>query len=109
MLYSVQVYNDSVELVLSAMAQGTQNLEVLAYGDKDMLRRPCVDCGRYTGRYCDHCLAVDRVPSELWASGQRTPLCSSCDNRHDMCHYCRVLLWCSPPGHRGDGPKTSPR
>ena len=48
-----------------------------------MLCRPCVDCGRYTGCYCDGdelgisgrpCLASDRVPGEAWAVSQRTPL-----------------------------------
>ena len=40
----------------------------------------CVDCGQITGRYCSHCRASDRVPSEQWA-----PLCSRCDRRHECC------------------------
>jgi len=51
-------------------------LEVLAYGTAEMLCRPCVDCGLYTGRYCDYCTGASRIPSEQWAAGQMTPLCS---------------------------------
>ena len=71
-------------------------MEVLASGDIDMLCRPCVDCGQKTGRFCGHCLAVDRVPAEQWAPGQHTPLCSTCDNLRDMCHYCRGVQSCRP-------------
>eukprot|EP00975_Prorocentrum_lima_P040090 8421035-Prorocentrum_lima.AAC.1 len=42
--------------------------------------RPCVDCGLMTGRFCDWCLAADRLPGEVRAAGQMTPLCSHCDN-----------------------------
>ena len=64
-----------------------------------MLCRPCVDCGRYTGCYCDGdelgisgrpCLASDRVPGEAWAVNQRTTLCTNCDRRHGLCHFCRA-------------------
>ena len=55
-------------------------LGVLAYGDQEMLTRPCVDCGLLTGRFCDWCFAADRLPNEEWADGQMTPLCSDCDN-----------------------------
>ena len=62
-----------------------QSMHVLAHSDSpDMLLRSCVDCGLRTGRFCDHCLAEDRVPNEVWASGQHTPLCSHCDNEHNM-------------------------
>ena len=74
-------------------------MEVLAWGDEDMLCRPCVDCGLYTGRFCDWCYAVERLPDEKWAEGQHTPLCSRCDNEHDACHFCRGLLWATPPPH----------
>ena len=71
-------------------------LEILCFGDTETLTRPCVDCGRYTGRYCDYCLAANRIPSETWAPGQATPLCSSCDGRYDKCHYCRGIHMARP-------------
>ncbi|OLP80229.1 hypothetical protein AK812_SmicGene39386 [Symbiodinium microadriaticum] len=69
-------------------------LEALAVGTQDELCRPCVDCGLYTGCYCDgndwgECFAADRLPQEHWANNQRTPLCTSCDRRFNMCHFCR--------------------
>ena len=72
-------------------------MEVLATGDAEVLCRPCVDCGVRTGSYCDWCEAVDRMPSEQWAHGQMTPLCTRCDSIHDECHFCRDLPWCTPP------------
>lgn len=75
-------------------------MEVLAVGDAELLCRPCVDCGLYTGRFCDHCLAKDGVPSEVWAYGQYTPLCSRCDDRHEECHYCREIQWSTPFPHQ---------
>ena len=80
------------------------SMGVLAWGDEDMLCRPCVDCGLYTGRFCDWCYAADRLPDEEWAVGQLTPLCSRCDNKHDACHYCRGLSWVPLPPH---GPRIS--
>ena len=56
-------------------------MEVLAWGDKEMLCRPCVECGLMTDRFCDYCRARDRCPSEEWADGQMTPLCSYCDKQ----------------------------
>ena len=79
-----------------AAEHGQATLEVLCFGDKETLYRPCVDCGRYTGRYCDYCLAADRIPSETWAPGQATPLCSSCDDNYDRCHYCRGIHMARP-------------
>ena len=92
-------------------AQG-EALEFLAVAeDANMLYRPCVDCGRLTGRFCDgyaddpknekwkECYAAERDPKNEWAPGQRTPLCSKCDNTKFVCHYCRGLLWCTPPQH----------
>ena len=70
--------------------------EVLAWGDESMLCRPCVDCGVKTVRFCAFCHAADRVPSEEWADGQMTPLCSRCDWAHGECHFCRGLSWCMP-------------
>jgi hypothetical protein len=65
------------------------DMEVFACGSVEMLMRPCVDCGRKTGRFCDHCRAKDRLPLEEWAPGQMTPLCSVCDDKFDACHFCR--------------------
>ena len=74
----------------------SSKMEVLCFGSLEQLNRPCVDCGQWTGRFCDYCYAVDRLPSEQWADGQLTPLCSACDNARDSCHYCRGVQWCSP-------------
>ena len=80
-------------------------LQALAVGTQDELCRPCVDCGLYTGCYCDgndwgECFAADRMPQEHWANNQRTPLCTACDRRFNMCHFCRGQLWAVPPAHR---------
>ena len=72
------------------------DLEVLAWGTKAELYRPCVDCGKYTGRYCDYCIAAARLPKEKWCKGQHTPLCSTCDNSKDACHFCRGEPWVTP-------------
>ena len=72
------------------------DLQVLAVGSEDMLCRPCVDCGTKTGNFCDHCYGADRVPSEQWAEGQHTPLCTTCDEASGMCHFCRGVAWCTP-------------
>ena len=72
-------------------------MEVHCFGEPSMLYRTCVDCGLYTGCYCDYCQAADRMPTAAWAAGQMTPLCSHCDRKHDMCHYCRQTQWCVPP------------
>ena len=90
--------------------RGAAILGVTCSGDSATLIRPCVDCGLWTGRFCDCCLASDRMPEEQWAEGQLTPLCSTCDNKHDMCHFCRGLLWCMPApwGHNsGANPSQS--
>ena len=76
------------------------SMETLAFGDISDLCRPCVDCGRFTGRFCDgvadNCFAAIRVPSEKWCNGQRTPLCGPCENKFDMCHFCRGVHMCRP-------------
>ena len=72
-------------------------LHVLAFGDREMLCRSCVDCGRHTGSYCDFCIAKERSPKEEWADGQHTPLCTECGRKFDMCHYCRGQKWATPP------------
>ena len=81
-------------------------LEVIAVaeeGEKMVLWRPCVDCGLRTGCFCDICLGVERLPHERWLANQHTPLCSRCDRRWDMCHFCRGLEWTTPPAR---GPVT---
>jgi len=75
-------------------------MEILCVAkDASSLIRPCVDCGTRTGRFCDgiprdygafiDCFAADRCPSEQWETNQRTPLCSTCDEAFDLCHFCR--------------------
>ena len=75
---------------------------VFAYGeDPTVFDRPCVDCGRYTGSFCEReCLAALRVPREYWEPGQRTPHCTACERRYVFCHFCRGASWCTPPGWR---------
>ena len=82
-------------------------LEVLAFGDENMLCRPCVDCGLKTGNFCEHCFAADRLPKEQWAAGQMTPLCTVCDHKHENagCHFCRGVSWATPP--TPDTPRTT--
>ena len=77
-------------------------LQVFSFSDDPtILTRPCVDCGLFTGAFCDaECLAAYRLPSEHWAPGQRTPHCTTCDRRYGRCHYCRGAHWCTPPGWR---------
>ena len=72
-------------------------MEIVAYGTVEMLTRPCVDCGRITGCFCDHCFAQDRIADEQWAENQRTPLCTACDREFDKCHFCRRQLWARRP------------
>ena len=71
-------------------------MDVLAMGSVEMLTRPCVDCGQWTGRFCDYCRAADRIPTEEWAPNQLTPLCSACDWKHERCHFCRGQKWARP-------------
>ena len=87
----------------------TVPFDVLAFGEPEDFSRPCVDCGRITGSFCDGkfgrpCFAAERVPSEKWVDGQRTPLCTACDREKDICHFCRRVSWCRPFSH----PKTDP-
>ena len=77
-------------------------MEVIAVpqpGQEHLLLRPCVDCGRRTGCFCDWCYATDRFPDEEWVTGQHTPLCTVCDQRHNRRHLCRGLNWAAPPPH----------
>ena len=71
-------------------------MEVLAWGDAATLNRPCVDCSRVTGCFCDGCFAIQRDPDAYWAPGQHTPLCTACDAKHGECHHCRGLAWVAP-------------
>ena len=80
------------------------DMTTIAVGDIETLYRPCVDCGRKTGSYCDFCKAKDRVPSEKWAERQQTPFCTACDYKYDACHFCKELPWCTPPEHGGSLP-----
>ena len=85
------------------------SMNVLASGDATTLYRPCADCGRRTGNFCETmiqqgaalwqggvCMACDRMPDEQWAAGQRTPLCRKCEDHAGACHYCRTVPWCRP-------------
>jgi hypothetical protein len=47
---------------------------VRAINDTEMLCRPCVDYGRYNGKFCDINIAQGRIPSDVWANGHGTPI-----------------------------------
>ena len=85
------------------------NMEALAFGTQEQLFRPCVDCGLFTGCFCDGlgqpCFAAIRVPRERWARGQQTPLCTLCDRTMGVCHFCRGQAWCVPPSHHMQDPQ----
>ena len=81
-------------------------MQVSSYSDdKNMLFRPCVDCGQITGSFCDGyelvngdpCFAAARMPNEPWAEMQRTPLCTTCERKYSLCRYCRGTDGCTPP------------
>ena len=60
-------------------------MAVYAAGSIKDLCRPCVDCGLYTGNFCDGIsgsmlfarLAKERVPAEEWCEGQRSAFMSA--------------------------------
>jgi hypothetical protein len=73
---------------------------VHAAGEPTDFIKPCVNCGLHTGSYCDGgeynaagpagpggpadgppCLAAERIPTEQWRAGQRTPFCTACEAR----------------------------
>ena len=92
-------------------------MEVLAWGDAATLNRPCVDCSRVTGCFCDGCFAIERDPDAYWAPGQHTPLCTACDAKHGECHHCRGLAWVAPrvwgdgatmAGYQAEAHRTGP-
>ena len=73
-------------------------MQVQCFGSKNTLYRPCVDCGRRTGNFCElECQAKDRMPLEFWNDGQCTPHCTECERRYDYCHFCRGVAWVTPP------------
>ena len=84
-------------LVCLMAARQHEQLEVVCTADDPaILYRPCVDCGRRTGCFCDYCEAADRLLGELWVEGQHTPLCRSCDHTHVKCHFCRGVQMARP-------------
>ena len=90
----------AARLVVGGQTYASTDSQVQSPGAAEMFNRPCVDCGLFTGDFCDYCEAADRMPNEVWAPNQGTPLCSRCDDKHDACHYCRGQLWCTPPPHQ---------
>ena len=69
----------------------------IAAGSANLLCRPCVDCGRLTGSFCDFCKAATRLPHEVWAPDQMTPLCTRCDDEHGgACRFCREEAVAAP-------------
>ena len=80
-------------------------LEILAASDNTIpFCRPCVECGLITGNFCDggitckydECLAANRISTEQWNKGQRTPLCTHCEARVRFCRFCRGVHGCTP-------------
>ena len=70
--------------------------------------RPCVDCGRVTTNACGsklcHAERHPHCPGGPWSKFQRTPLCSECKNKHEICWDCRnQKAWVTPPPWREDG------
>ena len=65
--------------------------ELSMTGDDAGLIRPCWDCGRRTGSWCDggtatgRCSALAVCPAEQWEQGQATPLCTTCHGRAISC------------------------
>ena len=70
----------------------------LAYGTCDDLRRPCVDCGLYTGCFCDG-LPSPQLCRPKIGKGNRRP-CAPCDRRMEICHFCRGVPQITSPAHR---------
>jgi len=36
------------------------------------------------------------MPDEEWHEHQLTPLCTKCDAKFGLCHFCRGQAWCVP-------------
>ena len=82
--------------LLSSALMATMGVFAAADCLHDMFR-PCVDCGRLTGNFCDNdCPAEQWCPSEQWCDGQLTPQCTVCEKQHVVCHYCREVPSCTP-------------
>jgi len=73
-------------------ARHTARLEVLAVGTEEELFRPCVDCWRRTGNFCDFCFVAERMPDLDWVENQATPFCTVCDKKFGRCVFCRAEL-----------------
>ena len=90
--------------------------ELSVMGDDAGLYRPCWDCGRRTGAWCNggtatgRCSAAAVCPAEQWGQGQATPLCTTCDTVHGRCHTCRGVSGCRPFawGQPGGGTQAGP-
>ena len=83
-------WNATLSFRVMANHAGTQTheMQILSYGHSpNIFTRPCVDCGRVTHCFCDFCTAKQRMPRDVWAEQQRTPLCPVCDERYGRCHY----------------------
>ena len=89
-------------------------LRPLAHGSEEELNRSCVSCGLITGRFCDGdeygrtgvpCLAANWMPNEEWVEGQRTPLCSFCDNTVGQCRFCLRNAGPTPAPHSSKADK----
>ena len=81
-----------------SITMSSATLQVMCCGEPEMLRRPCVDCGRITGSFCElECSAPLRIPTEKWVDGQITPHCTICDGLYGCCHFCRGQRWAQPP------------
>ena len=95
-------------MVLPTLSDGAK-LEILDHSDYDTMCRPCVECGRLTGAFCElECYAFLRVPSEFWYDGQPTPHCTVCDEKYGCCHFCRGVQMCRPfTWGRNEGPIAS--
>ena len=61
-------------------------------GTVEELYRPCVDCRRPTGNFCDFCLAATRMPDLSWVENQATPFCTVCEKKFRRCGFCRAEL-----------------
>jgi hypothetical protein len=94
------------------------DIEVYAAGEPSDFIRPCVTCGLNTGSYCDGleyhaagpagpggpangppCMAADRVPSEQWVAGKRTPFCTRCEAIFVKCRFCLGVFGPTPLAH----------
>ena len=85
-------------------------MEVLATGDEALLVRPCVDCGRRTGNFCETpaqaghtgweggiCLAAKHIPSEkVGTRPEDTSLLGVRAHPRGM-PVCRRVSMCTPP------------